>query len=440
MNTLELFERYKIIKPIRLIELFAGYGSQALALENLGVKFEHHQVVEFDKYAIKSYNALHGTNYDTQDITKLDKLNITETEKYDYIVTYSFPCTDLSLAGKGLGMKQGTRSGLLWEVERLLLNTKELPQVLVMENVTQVHGTKHKEDFDEWITFLAKLGYSNQWKDLNAKHYGIPQSRDRTFMVSILGDYEYQFPNPIELKLRLKDMLEDNVSESYYLSEKAIQGMLNTTYETSKMEYRVQEQDGISATLCARDYKDPKCVVVGNLQLSSHEQTNRVYSSKGLSPTLNTMQGGNRQPKILIPEDTKKGYKEAYEGDGVYIDRPHQKRGVVQSQMIQTIKTSGDDIGVVIGSTQKNAYVGTENEPSPTLTSAMGQGGGHIPMLKKHLAIRKLTPFECLRLMGFNDNQVERIKTSENSNSQLYKQAGNSIVVQVLEAIFKELL
>lgn len=358
MNTLELFERYKITKPIRLIELFAGYGSQALALENLEINFEHHQVVEFDKYAIKSYNALHNTQFETQDITKLENLNITETDKYDYILTYSFPCTDLSLAGKQLGMKQGTRSGLLWEVERLLLNAKELPQVLVMENVTQVHGTKHKEDFDEWITFLAKLGYSNQWKDLNAKHYGIPQSRDRTFMVSILGDYEYQFPNPIELKLRLKDMLEDNVSEDYYLSDKAIEGMMNTNYQTSKMEYRVQEQDGISATLCARDYKDPKCVVVGSLNQynKTFGQVDNVYDIKGLSPTLTTMQGGNRQPKIY-------GEK-----------------------------------------------------------------------------IRKLTPFECLRLMGLNDNQIERIKKSDNSNSQLYKQAGNSIVVQVLQAIFKELL
>lgn len=403
---LELFDKYKITKPIRLIELFAGYGSQALALENLGVDFTHHQVVEFDKYAIASYNAIHGTDFDTQDITQLEKLDVTDTATYDYIMTYSFPCTDLSLAGKQLGMKKGTRSGLLWEVERLLEKAEVLPQILVMENVTQVHGVNHKEDFDEWISFLAKLGYSNQWQDLNAKHYGIPQNRDRTFMVSILGDYEYHFPQPVELTLRLKDMLEDDVDEKYYLSQKAIDGMLNTTYESGKIEQRVQEQDGISSTLCARDYKDPKCVVVGLVDIGNNESNNRVYDVDGVSPTLNTMQGGHRQPKILMPEDTKRGYKEAYEGDGVYINRPHQKRGVVQSGMVQTLKTTVDDIGVV-----------TEN-----------------------LRIRKLTPTECLRLMGLNDDQITRMKQSGNSNSQLYKQAGNSIVVQVLEAIFKELL
>jgi len=134
---LDLWETYTIKKPIRLIELFAGYGSQALALERLGVDFTHHQVVEFDKYAVKTYNALHGTNFSTQDITKLDKLNIENTDRYEYIVTYSFPCTDLSIAGSRGGMTKGsgTSSGLLWEVERLLLNSKELPQVLVMEHL-----------------------------------------------------------------------------------------------------------------------------------------------------------------------------------------------------------------------------------------------------------------------------------------------------------------
>lgn len=158
---LELFPLYKIDKPIRLIELFAGYGSQALALENMGVEFEHHKVVEFDKYAVKSYNALHGTQFEPEDITQVHDLNITDTDKYTYIMTYSFPCQDLSLAGKGRGMSKGTRSGLLWEVERLL-KENNLPQVLLMENVTQVHGTKHKEDFVKWKQFLAKLGYSNQ--------------------------------------------------------------------------------------------------------------------------------------------------------------------------------------------------------------------------------------------------------------------------------------
>lgn len=153
-----LFEPYKITKYIRLIELFAGIGSQAKALERLNVDFQHYKVVEFDKYAIKSYNAIHDTNFETSDITLIHAkdLEIVETDKYEYIMTYSFPCQDLSLAGKQRGMKKGsgTRSGLLWEVERLLDECVEtngnLPQVLLMENVPEVIGSKNIEHFQEW--------------------------------------------------------------------------------------------------------------------------------------------------------------------------------------------------------------------------------------------------------------------------------------------------
>lgn len=222
--------RFKIDKPIRLIELFAGIGSQAAALERLGVPFIHHRVVEWDKYCIKSYNAVHGTNFEPMDITKVhaDDLGITETDKYCYILCYSFPCQDLSLAGKQAGMQKGsgTRSGLLWEVERILDECRELPQVLLMENVPQVIGTKNIADFQAWRSKLESLGYSNYVQLLNAKNYGIPQNRNRCFMVSILGEYHYSFPQPIELKLKLKDMLEDKVDEKYYLSDKMVQCLI----------------------------------------------------------------------------------------------------------------------------------------------------------------------------------------------------------------------
>lgn len=216
-----------IDKPIRLIELFAGIGSQAKALERIGADFEHYRVCEFDKYAIASYNAIHGTNFETSDITQITAkdLGIVDTDKYCYIMTYSFPCQDLSLAGKQKGMAKGenTRSGLLWEVERLLNECTELPQILLMENVTQVHGKKNIEHFNEWIEFLESKGYSNYWKDLNSKNFGIPQNRNRTFMVSVLGNYTYEFPQEFPLELRLKDMLEDSVDEKFYLSDKIIQ-------------------------------------------------------------------------------------------------------------------------------------------------------------------------------------------------------------------------
>lgn len=193
MNDLFDFEKntYKIKNRIYLIELFGGIGSQAMALRDIGADFVHHRLVEFDKYAVASYNAVHGTDFETKDIREVkgEDLGIVDTE-HTYIMTYSFPCTDLSVAGKQAGMSKGsgTRSGLLWEVERLLNETENPPQVLLMENVPQVHSKKNMSDFEEWIKFLESKGYSNYYEDLNAKNYGIPQSRNRCFMVSILGD------------------------------------------------------------------------------------------------------------------------------------------------------------------------------------------------------------------------------------------------------------
>lgn len=219
-------EPISITKPIRLIELFAGYGSQAMALKRIGAKFEHYRVVEFDKYAIASYNAVHGTDFPTMGITKVhaEDLNICDTDAFTYLLTYSFPCTDLSVAGKQAGMSKGsgTRSGLLWEVERILTEIRdsngELPQILFMENVTQVHGKKNIDDFKKWLQFLESLGYTNYWNDLNAKNYGVAQNRNRCFMFSFLGNYSYSFPQPIPLEKKLKDYLEDNVDEKYYIN------------------------------------------------------------------------------------------------------------------------------------------------------------------------------------------------------------------------------
>ncbi len=219
-------EPISITNPIRLIELFAGYGSQAMALERIGAEFEHYRIVEFDKYAVASYNAIHGTNFSTMDITKVHALDlaIEDTDHFTYLLTYSFPCTDLSVTGKQMGMSKGsgTRSGLLWEVERILTEIRdsngELPQILFMENVPQVHGKKNIEDFKKWIDFLEGLGYTNYWQDLNAKNYGVAQNRNRCFMFSFLGNYTYKFPQPIPLQKKLKDYLEDNVDEKYYIN------------------------------------------------------------------------------------------------------------------------------------------------------------------------------------------------------------------------------
>lgn len=218
-------------KKIRLIELFAGIGSQFSALKRITDNVESWKCIEWDKYAVASFNAVHGTNYEPTDIQKIHAgdLEIIDKDKYVYICTYSFPCQDISGAGRGAGLDKGsgTRSGLLWEVERILDECGDnLPQVLLMENVPLLIGKKHIHNFQKWRSKLESIGYSNYVKLLNAKDYGIPQNRNRCFMVSILGDYYYQFPKKQKLKLKLKDLLETDVDEKYYLSEKAIQGFV----------------------------------------------------------------------------------------------------------------------------------------------------------------------------------------------------------------------
>lgn len=403
---MSLFEQpiFKIDKPIRLIELFAGIGSQAKALENLNANFEHYRVCEFDEFAIRSYNAVHHTNFETSDITELkgQDLQIVDTDKFIYIVTYSFPCQDLSLAGNQKGMSKGnnTRSGLLWEVERLLNECEELPQVLLMENVPQVHAERNAADFRKWISFLENKGYSSFYDDLNAKNYGIPQNRNRCFMVSILGNYDYVFPPKCVLTLRLKDLLETNVNEKYYLSEKAIESIRNSNF--AQKQNQLQTGD-ICGTLLSRDYKDPKCVIVR--------------------------------------EATKQGYAEAYEGDSINLDQPNSKtrRGRVGKQVAQTLTTSCNQAVVEpIAYDEQNNYF-RKDGCIGTLTTDGSSPKHNNRIIETNLRIRKIIPKEAWRLMGFDDEDFENAK-KVNSNSQLYKQAGNSIVVNVLEAIFKQMM
>ena len=230
-NCLFDFPTYSVNKKIRLIELFGGIGSQAMALRDIGADFEHYKLVEFDKYAVASYNAIHNTQHTTHDIRQIHAkdLEITEKDKYCYLMTYSFPCTDLSVAGKMQGMSKddwqngnSTRSGLLWEVERILkeMTKEELPDVLLMENVPQVHAEKNSIDFENWLRFLRSKGYQNYWQDINAKDLGIPQNRERTFCISILSDeyVEFEFPETLKLDSAMRDFLEDEVEERYYLN------------------------------------------------------------------------------------------------------------------------------------------------------------------------------------------------------------------------------
>lgn len=295
LNILDMtLPRFNIDKPVRLIELFAGIGSQTMALRDLGVEFESYKISEWEINANRSYKAIHNPDDNVDYSSKFERfkwlarvlyeygisidgktqltlkeirkrgekwcrraynefranhnigsianahaldLKITDTDKYCYIMTYSFPCQDISLAGKRKGMKKGssTRSGLLWEVERLLNECVELPQVLLMENVPQVHSRVNMPDFQKWIDFLKSKGYSNYWQDLNAKDYGVAQNRDRCFMISLLGEWNYKFPQPIPLERKLKDYLEDEVDEKYYINNEKSQKLIQTLIDNGTL-------------------------------------------------------------------------------------------------------------------------------------------------------------------------------------------------------------
>lgn len=456
---------------ITINELFSGIGAQVAAFKRLNIPYKVIGISEIDKYAIQSYEAINGSVRNYGDITQIERLD------YADLWTYSFPCQDLSVAGKQRGISEETRSGLLLHVERLL--TKSVlygtqPKYLLLENVKALVSKKFMSDFQRWLDKLEQLGYNNYWQVLNAKDYGIPQNRERVFVVSIRKDIDikgYKFPSPVPLEKRLKDMLEPWVDIKYYLSEDKVEKFLNSNFHQERD--RLQTKDYCD-TLLARDYKDPKLV-------------------KEVSNTIRCGGGGSLNGKhtwdiivepLQIKEATQKGYAEAYDGDSVSLDQPNSKtrRGRVGKQISNTL-TCSYNIGVVepkiiqvaqIYPNSGNPQAGRvydDNGISPAMDTC--SGGNRMPKILEQFRvddydpfldeledeeydgvfdlesridpeeigyrIRKLTPRECWRLMGFTDIEFDCAKLSGVSNSQLYKQAGNSIVVDVLVAIFREL-
>jgi DNA (cytosine-5)-methyltransferase 1 len=234
-------------RPIRLFEAFSGIGCQAMALKRLGVEIEHVGISEIDKYALQSYAAIHGDVKNYGDIMKVNGADLGEID----IFTWSFPCTDLSKAGKQKGLHGGTRSGLGYQVVRIISEMKVKPKVLLMENVPDLLGEKFKEGWREIYHEIEKLGYSNYVETLNAKNDGVAQNRDRVFMVSILGDYSYTFPRWVKLEKRLKDYLEENVDEKYYLSEKQINQINNWKSFQNPFDI-ILDDNSISPTITTR--------------------------------------------------------------------------------------------------------------------------------------------------------------------------------------------
>lgn len=283
---------------IKVLELFAGIGACSKALTNLGIEHEIVDAVEIDKYAIKSFNAVHGTNFEPQDITTWDK------DIECDLIMHGSPCQDFSVAGKGAGgdKDSGTRSSLMYETLRIVEKLK--PKYVIWENVKNLLSKKHRHNFDAYIQAMHDLGYYSYWQVLNAKDYGIPQNRERVFTVSIAAGcpHGFEFPEKQELSKRLVDVLEEDVDEKFFLTDEQVRRLKTSTFNSGNWSHRVQLGGGISRTLCARDYKDPKCVQIGQIYGTDKEpnpQAGRIYDSRGISPTMDTCSGGNRMPKIV---------------------------------------------------------------------------------------------------------------------------------------------
>lgn len=544
---------------ITINELFSGIGAQVAALKRLGLDFEVVGISEIDKYAIQSYEAINGPTRNYGDITQIERLD------YADLWTYSSPCVDFSTAGRQEGLYKAdgslTRSGLLLHVERLLTESVlygTQPKYLLLENVKALVSKKFMPDFQRWLDKLEQLGYNNYWQVLNAKDYGIPQNRERVFVVSIRKDVDtkgYKFPSPIPLKLRLKDMLEPCVDEKYYLSADKVEKLTSQIKEkevsntircggggsldgkhtwdiiVEPMAYDEQNgyvrKDGCVGTLTTDGSSpkhnnrviEPKVIQVGNIVSTGNwdnPQIGRVYSPEGCSPTLNTCGGGSHESKIL-----EKGCKNAKNktirtllrilwkeirekkvweqiGRFQYVSETEiLRQGMYEKSFFKTRETTSNifqrsynsekykfiiiesnflrDMWLSIKSRRSSQRWGLSEQQFREFTSFMQKLSFKTAQKKEKMCylwetdesfrvlretlseiqeiwksiniksqnkyrIRKLTARECWRLMGFTDEEFRCAKASGVSNSQLYKQAGNSIVVNVLECIFKNLI
>lgn len=568
---------------MKLLSLFTGIGAFEKSLDRLQIPYELVGYCEIDKYASKSYSAIHNVpeSMNLGDITKIDEKAL---PKDIDLITYGFPCQDISLAGKqkgildddviqllrdiefvdseiidlakwigkgeytdeevrnhlfheyGLsgyecdvlienGINGSTRSGLFFQALRIIEETQ--PKVAIAENVKNLVGKKFKEQFDIVLDSLEQAGYNNYWQVLNAKDYGIPQNRERVFIVSIRKDIDngtFTFPEGFPLELRLKDMLEDVVDEKYYLSEKAIAGFnehLKRNLEKGNgFGWHPTDGNVIANTLLASGATRPsdnfieEPILIGGMQKNQAVKTDgicttltssmgtgggyvpmvtepiirqianvhptktrenpnqgRVYDPDYIAPSLNTCGGGNREPYIVTSVPLKRGYsveikeetedvppeidvignysKSAYMATSIVnkngiAPTVRENHGQVTAIAISEANKTGykmayEGDGVNISSRMKYQRGNVQKDSCQTLTTSGGNDRGVVVSDIQGLRIRKLTPKEFFRLMGFDDADFEKAE-KVNSNTQLYKQAGNSIVVDVLEYLIKALV
>lgn len=385
------------MSKLRVIELFAGYGSQHNALKRLKCdypQFDFDVVAycEIDKYAIRAYHALHGdTIPNLGDITKVNSSEVPDCD----LITWSYPCTDISHAGLQHGFVDGsgTQSSLCWHAVRIIERIR--PKYLIMENVAALLSKKFIGDFRQLQAAILNLGYSNYTQIINSKHYGVPQNRPRTFMVSIHHDNRtYYFPQPIPLTRCLKDILEPSAPDGYYLTQDRLAGLLlsnckekeagrgyafspKTADSTTANTVTTKAGSRKTDTYVAESCYPSNILQVAQLHPTAHftnPQRGRVYSPIGIAPTVVTGTGGGLIAKIIEQANTA-----------------HPSRGIIMYN----------------------------NQPS---------------------WVRRLTERELFRLMDVDDHDIDKLMASGISNTQLVKLAGNSIVTACLYHIFKKLL
>lgn len=452
---------------LNMLSLFSGIGAFEKALENIGIKINLKNFCEIDKYASQAYCAIHKVDkkLNLNDITEID-IEKLPTSGID-IITHGSPCQDFSMAGLQAGgdIGTGTRSSLMWNSVAIIKHVK--PKFVVWENVKNVLSKKHKHNFEKYLKSLEDIGYNNYYQVLNAKDYGIPQNRERIFVVSIRKDIDkgnFKFPEKQTLQLKLKDLLDDEVDEKFYLKDFQIERIKNSTF--MQEQKRIQDKEYCD-TLLARDWKDPKCIrTCKNNQSENVEDIKlkgaygRNYGSKGKieDEVCSTLQaamgnGGGNIPLVKELSYVEKKYKEFFDKNG-YIPEmfnPYNESEIQDIAPTQTtqcgntassatiLKKEDNNKIKVIGNYMPSGHDASRVVDSNGIAPTVKENHGTVTATNVDFKIRKLTPKECWRLMGFSDEDFQKASDTGLSNTQLYKQAGNSIVVDVLEKIFKNL-
>ena len=441
---------------LKVLSLFSGIGAFERALCRIGLDWELVNYCEIDRWASLSYSMV---NQCSESLNLRDVRTVTAETVRDRqvdLITYGFPCQDISIAGKQQGFVndsgESTRSGLFFEALRII---KELrPRYAIAENVKALTSTKFKNEFATVLSSLKEAGYNNYWRVLNAKDYGIPQNRERVFIVSIrrdVDDGDFQFPKKEPLMLRLRDMLEptESVDEKYYLSTER-EGVRRLIADLEqRYTLPVVAQIGETPVLCQ----------IGNIAKDPNREhiQDRIYDPSGLAPTLNTVGGGNLEPKIAEPSvlryertEYAKEIRTAYEKGEVEERRCNMRQLSPRPDGISNTLTTVHKDNLLaepvikkiadLNGHQSGEVHSPDGIAATVCACTHGYANANVAINTEYaygVRIRKLTPRECWRLMGFMDEEFDRVHGI--SNSQLYKQAGNSIVVNVLSALLSQL-